>query len=421
MIAALFLSVLLQASSTPTLSVDLDGDGVAESVSAVPHGKRVRIEVKDSDGRRRARAEAPSPGSGVPQIALLSGSIGSAGALFEVSAVTAAQECRTVWRLRGKELSSVSIVGPKGRLPDCATPEGWKVEWKKLREDGPADYVRDRTRVVVQGEHHRTEVYQFSGFELVLDSARSEAKIDGVPIPDWSPLVLYPRPLIETLLSCFDLSPFKTTTRLRILTDRAEGIFALEVVRPSGSRRLPVRQAQEDPEHTEWLLTAFDGERSGQIRLRLAADRRHPLELLVEGLEEDLRRSFVPVSRWRPQGIEIFQSAEDELALQSLVGDWDSRRGERISITVVSLNPAVVDFGKQRVTLDIVRAPEGSDVILLPRDGSPPRTAFQLRGPNTLTRLPITCQPAGTAAWDGCRVSEPGESFRRVGSQLNTR
>jgi len=422
MITPLLLSVFLQTRpASPTLLLDLDGDGVVETVTAAPHGKKIRIDVRDAAGKRRARAEAPAPESGVYGITLASGTPDGAGALFEVSAVDPRRECHTIWRLKEKQLSPVPIVGSKGKLADCSSPEGWTSRWKKPGEDSADEYLRERTRSTAEGEYHRVEVYRFSGSELTLDPARSTADIDGLSIPDWSPLHLYPRPLLETLLSCFDLSPFKTTPWLRIVTDRDEGVFALEVARPSATRRFSIRQGHPDPEKTEWLLTASDGERSGQIRLRLAADERHPLEVTVEGLEEDLRQSFVPVSRWSSRGVELFTSAEDELLIKSLVGDWDSSRGERISITSVSTNPAVADFGNQRGRLDIAQAPQGSDVILLPRDGSAPRVALLLRGPNVLTRMPVTCEPAKTTRPEACRVSGAGDSFRRVGSQLNTR
>ncbi len=216
MITPLLLSVLLQAASPPPpLAVDLDGDGVPETVSATLHGKKVRIEVSDIAGHRRARAEAAAPQASAAQIALTAGSLGSAGALLEVSVSTPVRQCRTIWRLREKELSPVPIVGKNGKLPECTIPEGWTDQWRKPREDAPADWVRERTRSVAQGEHFRTEVYQFSGFELAFDASRSTAKIDGVSIPEWSSETLYPKSLMETLNSGFDLSAFKTAVSIR--------------------------------------------------------------------------------------------------------------------------------------------------------------------------------------------------------------
>src|ERR1700737_3828813 len=86
MITPLLLSVLLQAASAPpSLAVDLDGDGVPETVSATLHGKKVRTEASDAAGQRRAHAEAAVPESGVAQIALTTGSLGRGGGLLEVS------------------------------------------------------------------------------------------------------------------------------------------------------------------------------------------------------------------------------------------------------------------------------------------------------------------------------------------------
>jgi hypothetical protein len=422
MITPLLLSVLLQAASAPpSLTVDLDGDGAPETVSATLHGKKVRIEISDTAGQRRARAEAAAPESGAVQIALTTGSLGSAGALLEVSASTPARQCHTIWRLREKEFSPVPIVGKKGKLPECTSPEGWTEQWRKPREDAPADWVRERTRSVAQGEHLRTEVYQFSGFELTLDASRSTAKIDGVWIPEWSSETLYPRPLIESLNSGFDLSAFKTNPRLRILADRDEGVLAIEVRRPSGVERLPIRRGDWDEKKSEWQLTVVQDKRRGYVRLLMTSDQRHPLELSIEGLGDDLGRSYVPISRRTSAGIEVFMRAEDHIALQALTGAWDSRRGERISINTVSVDPTVIEIGKQRFLLDIAQAPEGSDLLLLPSDGSAPKTALQLRGPDVFARLPVSCEARATAQTGSCRVTGPGENFRRVGSQVNSR
>jgi hypothetical protein len=312
MITPLLLSVLLQAASAPpSLTVDLDGDGVPETVSATLHGKKVRVEVSDAAGQRRAHAEAAAPESGVAQIALTTGSLGSAGALLEVFASTPVRQCRTILRLRDKDLSSVPIVGKKGKLPECAAPEGWMEQWRKTREDAPADWVRERTHSVAQGEHRRTEVYQFSGFELTLDASRSTAQIDGVWIPEWSSETLYPRQLMESLSSGFDLSAFKTNPRLRILADRDEGILAIEVLRPSGVERLPIRRGDWDEKKSEWQLTVLQGDRPGYVRLHMTSDQRHPAELSIEGLDDDLGRVYVPTSRRTSDGIEVFMRAED--------------------------------------------------------------------------------------------------------------
>lgn len=422
MITPLLLSVLLQAASAPPpLAVDLDGDGVPETVSATLHGKKVRIEVIDTARKRRARAEAAAPESGAAQIALTTGSLGSAGALLQVSVSTPVSQCRTIWRLRQKELSPVPIVGRKGKLPECTTPEGWTDQWRKPREDAPADWVRERTRSVAQGEHLRTEVYQFSGFELTFDASRSTAQIDGVWIPEWSSETLYPRSLMESLNSGFNLSAFKTTPRLRILADRDEGVLAVEVLRPSGAERLPIRRGDWDEKKSEWQLTVVQDKRPGYVRLRISPDQRHPLELSIEGLDDDLRRYYVPISRGTSAGIEVFMRVEDQIAFQSLTGAWDSRRGERLSINAVSVDPTVIEIGKQRFLLDIARAPEGSDLLLVPRDGSAPKTALQLRGPDVFARLPVTCETHATAQSGSCRLAGPGENFRRVGSQVNSR
>jgi len=422
MIAPLLLAVLFQAGpATETLTADLDGDGSPETVTASLHGKKIRIEVLDANGQRRAAAEAPAPDSGARRIGLTSGPLGSPGALLEVSAASGGRLCRTFWRLRDKELTAVPIGGPKGKLPDCSAAEGWKEQWQKPKEDAPAEWVRERTRRVPQGEHRRTEVYRFSGFELVLDASRSTAQIDGVWIPEWSSESLYPRPLLENLLSGFDLSPFKATTRLRILADRDDGVFAIEIARPSSVERLPVRRGDWDGKREEWKLGILENEKPAWAHLRVSPDQRHPLELSIEGLSEELRQPFVPVNQKTSRGIEVFAGAEDLLARRALAGAWDNSRGEHLSITAVSASPGVIEFGKQRVTLDIAKAPAGADILLVPRDGSAPKTALQLRGPDLFARLPVTCETPAAAQPARCQVAGRGENFRRVGSQVNAR
>src|SRR5262249_39930080 len=137
------LLILFFATSTPptALSVDLDGRGSLEMVTAEARSKRVRIDVKNSDGKRVARAAAPAPEGGPPTIELTTGSLGSAGALLEVSATAGGNECKTIWRLRGGELLRLPLVGSHGPLPDCSPAEGWIDRWQKSRDDAPADYV----------------------------------------------------------------------------------------------------------------------------------------------------------------------------------------------------------------------------------------------------------------------------------------
>jgi hypothetical protein len=422
MVAPIVLALLLATQNPPaTLTADLNGDGSPEKFSATPQGKKIRLEVRDAAGVRLARAEAPAPAGGLPKISVAAGPLAGAGALVEVAAAGPAEDCRTVWRLRGRDLSAVPIAGQNGVLPDCAAHEGWTTRWDTTRENAPADYVRERSLPTADGLFHRLEVYRFSGFRLELDPQRSTAEIAGLSIPDWFPAILYPKTLLESLLSRFDLSPLRTNPRLRLLTDRDEGIFALRVDQPSGQERLPITAATPGVGKNEWVLTAGSPPRSGRVRVQLTADGTSPIEAQVEGLGEQLRRFFAPATRSSGTRVEIFPSAEDLLAIHALAGSWDSEKGERIIVTFVSRAPAVVDFGQTRVYLSIPRAPQGSDLLLLPHDRSMPQTALLLRGPDSLTRLPVTCSGANPPAPGACQVTGPGELFHRLGASVNVR
>ena len=419
MIAGLVL-ILFASPGPPTITVDLDGDGSPETVIATSHGRKIRLEVRNAAGKVLARNETPGPGSRELQIALSSGSLGGSGSLLEVSASDPRDECRTIWRLRGVELSQISVLGPRGRVSDCGRREEWSDRWEKKPEAAAADYLRERTRRIPAGLHHRLEVYRFTGFQMELDRERSTAEIDGVAIPDWRPSTLYPKALVETLFSCFDLSAFKTAARLLLRTDQDEGVFALQVEREGRSEALSIGSAASGPGKNEWTLAAGAGDRAARVHVQLAADRRTPLEVLVDGLEEAPRSLYVPVTRFTGSALEIFQTAEDQLAFQSLSGTWESRTGERLTVRALSQSPAVVEFGNERVSLSISRAPRGSDVLLVPLDGAAPRIALALRGPDGFSRVRVECPNGPASAPDACRATDPGLAFRRLGTRLNT-
>ena len=82
----------------PSVTADLDGDGVSETVTAVPAPGSVRLQVRDAGGRRLAEAKAPAPSADVVPVALTAAPIGSAGALLEVDAATDTSACLSVWR-----------------------------------------------------------------------------------------------------------------------------------------------------------------------------------------------------------------------------------------------------------------------------------------------------------------------------------
>lgn len=411
----------LQVPAPPnTLVADLDGDGAAEKVTVEPRGKSVRIELRDSQGKVLAKSPAPAPASGKPEVALRTGSLGSAGALLEVIASSGSAECRSLWRYRGGTLSRLPITGRQGPLPDCATGEGWSYRWDRPNELAPAIYVRERSRETPDGVHHQLEVFQYTGFRLELDAVRSTAEIGGIPIPGWNDAVLYPKTSLEGLYARFDLSALKSAPRLRILADRAQGIFALRFEDAAGERRLPVTAASPEGKN-EVVLKAGPASQAARARVGLAGDGTVPVEVAIEGLRTDLDRLWVPVTRLRASAVRIFPSAEDELATEELVGTWADEKGGQMTVTLLSGPPAVLRFGRSEVSVNVVRAPEGVDALLVPRDGSLPTLGVTLRGSNAMNRVPVRCAAERQKGRLTCQRQGPGDLLQRIGARLNAR
>ena len=67
---------------SPTLAVDLDGDGTPETVTAAASRGDVRLEVRDAGGKKLGNAKAPAPVGDVVQVALTSGVLGSPGVVL---------------------------------------------------------------------------------------------------------------------------------------------------------------------------------------------------------------------------------------------------------------------------------------------------------------------------------------------------
>ncbi len=416
--ALLLVASAAAAPMPPPLTVDLDGDGAPEIIVAQRMGSKIRIDVQNAAGQRVARVKVASPDSSAA-VTLTSGPLGDGGAILEVSSAGAERACRSFWRLRGRDLAPLPLLGSRGRAQDCApASEGWSDRWSRPSPDVPAEYIREGTRTTPQGEHHRTEVYRFTGFELRFDPKRSTAEIGGVPIPDFAPVLLYPRPLVRALLSCFDLSGFRTAATLRMVTDREDGVFAAILTRSSDIRRFPITASRPGADREELLLTAGSGPQAAHLSVRLGSDLKTPLEIATEGGEPEWNTLYSAVTQLAPDGLQLYPDAEDQLAYSSLRGAWDNSHGTRIQVNVLSLSPAVLDFDKQKVAVSFA-APAGADVLLVPRDGSRPRTALRLRGPNAFTRFPVECPTGAAPGTSACRLGAPGENFRRVGSSMN--
>ena len=57
---------------SPSFVADLDGDGIAETVVAIPARGSVRIEIRDAGGRRLAEAKSAAPPGDVVPVTLTS-------------------------------------------------------------------------------------------------------------------------------------------------------------------------------------------------------------------------------------------------------------------------------------------------------------------------------------------------------------
>jgi hypothetical protein len=412
----LLLAFALSAETSPVqVRADLDGQGSVEIATAAASGRRVRLEVRDARGKLLAEAAIPEPGGPEPRVTLTAGSLGSAGTLLEAVAAAPGKTCRTLWRYRDGRLRQIPLAEPRGPLPDCDSD--WSSRWEKPAEDSPSEYVRERSRRRPNGLLREVEAFRWAGFHLELDLERSRWEINGVEIPAWRGVTLYSAAALGRLASRFDLSPFRTQPRLEFLADRAEGLFEIRINGTDGEERLPVAAARPGQDKRERMLVAGPGTR---IHVLLSSDGDVPLEARVQGDERRPDNLYRALAQQTDEGLRVYDSVERELAEEYLPGAWASEK-ETFPVTLVSASPPLLRFGNSEVSLTVVRAPEGVDALLLPRDASLPYVGIRLEGPNALSRVPVRCQRAAGAALSRCEAAGPGQTFRRVGARLNVR
>ncbi|HTO77563.1 MAG TPA: hypothetical protein VMQ61_15930 [Thermoanaerobaculia bacterium] len=409
-LASLVLLAARAAVSSPPASItdDFSGEGRHETITAVTHGDGVRLEARDAAGKRvGTAANVPVPGGGRPAVAMISGSIGSAGALLEVAASRGDTVCRSVWRLRDGALNRLPVFGEKDALPDCDS-DGWTSHWDQ-RFNEPARYVRERAHPVAQGMLHESRIYTFRGFEMRLDAAKSSAEVNGVSIPAWVEATLYPNANLEELARRYALSGLTKGPRLRFETDREKGAFAAVLSDAQGELRLPVTAAKPFEQDEKGLeITA------GKVAIRLTvAGGKAPQSAAVRGAGR-FDGGYASIIRWQDREIQVFASAEQELALEYLPGAWTTERRERLVVSPIA-GPASVRLGDADVVLDFAGAPAGTDLLLTPPTGGPASWALKLEGPDAFRRVPVQCGPDG----GDCRAAGEGQTFRRIGSQLN--
>ncbi|HTO88190.1 MAG TPA: hypothetical protein VMR54_11780 [Thermoanaerobaculia bacterium] len=404
------------ADAPASVTADFSGAGGSETITAQPKGKAVRLEARDASGKRLAKADAPAPAGRNPSIAFQTGSIGSVGTLLEVAASSGGSVCRSVWRLRDGALSKLPILDGEKAVPDCEESASWTTRWDESRNE-PAQYLRERTRETPRGKLHETRAFAFAGFDLRGDAKRSSIEINGVPIPEWFDEQLYRKAELENLFQRFGLSAFRTAPRLRFEVDPERGVFDVLLTDPTGELRLPVT-ASKPLEKGQTGVELVAGNPPARISVEIAHGT-VPESVVVAGLGPRFDSSFAPAIHWSPAGIRVYATAEQELAQEALPGSWATEKDERVVIESIS-GQGAVRFGAAEVSLRVDEAPNGADLLLVPRDGSPPVWALALRGPNVLVRLPVACEAHRETGPD-CRISGAGQSLKRIGSQLNVR
>jgi hypothetical protein len=425
--SALLASSLAAASrSSPappaSLAIDLDGDGTPERVSAVAKRRAARVEVRSAaSGKVVARADVPVPGAktdGVPEITLSAGSLGSAGALLEVVAVSGAQECRSVWRLREKSLLRVPLASSP-TAPDCGTRGEWTYGWDQPAADAPAEYRRERTRETGLGPHRKVESFRYAGFRLEIDPSRSTSEIRGVRIPSWYAATLYQRSALDGLYAHYDLSALKKSPRLRFVTDLEQGVFAVRLLSSAGERMLPVTKLERGEEPNEILLTLGSSGAAVRARVALAGKPGVPGEVTLQGAGLDADVLYTPATLITDGALRVFATAEDALVSTSLVGSWSGHNAENVTMTLASSDPVLLGIGNLQFAVDVDRAPEGIDALFVPKAGGAPTSGLILRGPNSIERVPLRCETSAPPF--GCHPSGPPEVLRRVGGRVNAR
>jgi hypothetical protein len=410
-----FAALRLAGPLAPSLAADLDGDGRDETVTASPARGAVRLTVAGADGRR-IEAEAPAPKSDVVRVTLSAGSLGSAGALLLVDAASDSGECVSVWRLRGDRLDRVPVHEAGGKAaPDCGAAGAWTWAWASPGEGRPAALLRERSEATPHGALAVREAFAFAGFSLEPDAALSKRTIGSVEIPAWFDAVLYSNAVLEILNAPFDLSRLKPEPTLRLVTDRAKGVFAARFAAPEGALELPVTSSETHGRLT--TLEARSGERSARLVVHLGIpDETVPMWVEVSGLGAPFDQVYGPAGSLHGRAMKVFRSADDEIASEALAGAWVDSKGGQSTLELAGDPPYRLRINGDLYTIDRSRAEKPVDVVLAPESGTGRCWGITLRGKNVIERTPLACPtPAGAP----CRADGPPERLRRLGARAN--
>ena len=402
----------------PSLSADLDGDGVAETVTAVPSPGTVRLQVRDAGGRRLAEAKAPAPSAQVVPVALTAAPIGSAGALLEVDAATDTSACRSVWRYRNGVLERLPIRDAGGKpLADCESGGDWTYSWETEAAGRPSALVRERVERVPAGELRTRDTFAFAGFSLDRDPRRSRAEINGIPIPSWYRTELYTRPALERLYGRFGLAALSDEPTLTIEADPRRGVFALRFAGRGGDLVAPVESYASASDGATLSVRAAG--KTGHVTIRFAGDGTIPYEVRVEGLGSPRDQVYAPAGTWRGGAREVYPTATDELASQYLAGIWGNEKGKNTAFLIDGEPPYRVRIGPAAYTLDRTNVAAPVDLMLHPVEAKGHPWGLVLKGPNGLERIPYAC--AGEGSSRTCRADGAAERLRRIGARVNVR
>ena len=398
--------------------MDLDGDGREETVSATSERGAVRLAVRGPNGAVFASGKAPAPSGDIVQVELSAGSLGSAGALLEVSASTDTSTCVSIWRFHEGRLARLPIHDAKGKdLPDCERAGEWTYRFESVGEGRPAELVRERSEKSSQGALRIREAFAFAGFSLDADPRRSTREIEGVPIPAWPDSVYYSTAALETLYGRYDLSRMRAEPTLRIRADPDRGVFTLEFSGDGASLSAPVESYAARSHEVD--LGAKFGERKAQVTVSFAGDPNQPIEVRVEGLGEPYDRIYGPAGTLHGRGPRVFGSAADELAVQELDSTWLDSHGGHWPLALDGSPPFRLRVEGDLYAIDLGRAEKPADLVLTPVAAGRP-WGIVLRGRNVIERIPVTC----AGAPDGsppppCRIEGPPERMRRLGARAN--
>jgi hypothetical protein len=412
------LALATPESMAPNLSADLDGDGIADSVTASAERDVVGLSVVGGATKTTASAKAPAPAQDVVRVALTAAPLGAVGSLLEVRASTDAAECLSVWRYKDGKLTRLPIRGIGGReLPDCARPGEWTHRWERPAPDAPSVLVRERIEKSGGTTLRRRETYAFAGFSLDLDPKHSATDVNGLPIPSWYDAKFYTHDGLERLYGRFNLAAFRAMPQLSIVTDRDRGVFSLRFSTPTGEVLAPVESFSEVPSEATAALIARAGKRIVHANVKLGGEGTLPVEIVVEGLGPELDARYGPAGAWHGRGVEMFLTAADEVASQYLTGDWRTPNGGRLEMRFEGVSPFRMRVDQSVFALDFEHPSKDADLMLLPTDGSRRGWGLLLAGPNALERVPLDCETG--AAGSACRADGSSERLRRMGARIN--